>query len=78
MAPDPDRYLRSMLRDVEALSALIDDLFLLSRIEAGRLDLDRQPLDLSELVDEAVEALTPAAAARDVTIELDADGPGAA
>ena len=35
VAPDPDRYLRSMARDVEALSALVDDLFLLSRIEAG-------------------------------------------
>ena len=42
------------------------------RIEAGRLDLVREPIDLSELIDEAVEALTPAAAARDVTIELDA------
>ena len=48
-------------------AALVDDLFLLARIEAGRLDLDRVPLDLSELVDEAVEALAPAAAARRVT-----------
>jgi signal transduction histidine kinase len=72
VAPDPDRYLRSMQRDVEALGALIDDLFLLARIESGRLELDRRALDLSELVDEAVEALTPAAACRDVTIERDA------
>ena len=61
VAPDPERYLRSMQRDVEALSALVDDLFLLARIESGNLDLDRVPLDLSELVDEAVEALAPAA-----------------
>jgi signal transduction histidine kinase len=72
VAPDPDRYLRSMQRDVEALGALIDDLFLLARIESGNLDLERVPLDLSELVDEAVEALTPAAAARAVRIERDA------
>ena len=71
VAPDPDRYLRSMQRDVEALGALIDDLFLLARIESGNLDLERVPLDLSELVDEAVEALTPAAAARAVRIERD-------
>ena len=64
VAPEPERYLRSMQRDVEALSALVDDLFLLARIEGGRLDLAREPLDLTELVDEAVEALTPAAAAR--------------
>lgn len=73
VAPDPDRYLRSMQRDVEALGALVDDLFLLARIEAGRLELERIPLDLSELVDEAVEALTPAADARGVTIERRAD-----
>ncbi len=72
VAPDPERYLRSMQRDVEALGALVDDLFLLARIESGNLGLDRVPLDLSELVDEAVEALTPAAAARDVRIERDA------
>jgi signal transduction histidine kinase len=71
VAPDPERYLRSMQRDVEVLSTLVDDLFLLARIEAGRVDLDRVPLDLSELVDEAVEALAPAAASHGVTIERD-------
>lgn len=71
VAPDPDRYLRSMQRDVEALGALIDDLFLLARIEAGNLDLERVPLDLAELIDEAVEALDPAAAAHDVRIACD-------
>ena len=72
VAPDPERYLRSMQRDVEVLSTLVDDLFLLARIEAGRVDLERVPLDLSELVDEAVEALAPAAASHGVTIERDA------
>ena len=36
VAPDPQRYLRSMQHDVTALSALIDDLSLLSRLDAGR------------------------------------------
>ena len=70
VAPEPERYLRSMQRDVEALSALVDDLFLLARIEAGRLDLRRVPVDLAELADEAVEALRPAAAARRGAIVL--------
>ena len=72
VAPDPDRYLRSMRRDVEALAALVDDLFLLARIEAGRLDLNPVGVDLTEIADEAVEALAPVAAARDVTLALDA------
>lgn len=72
VAPDPQRYLRAMTRDVEALSSLVDDLFLLSRIESGRLELEREPVDLAELADEAVEALTPVAAMREVTVRLDA------
>jgi signal transduction histidine kinase len=72
VAPDPDRYLRSMRRDVEALAALVDDFFLLARIESGRLDLHPVPVDLTEVADEAVEALTPVAAATDVTLALDA------
>jgi signal transduction histidine kinase len=70
IAPDVPRYLRAMAHDVDALSSLVDDLFLLSRIEAGSLDLPRTRIDLREIVDEAAEALGPAAAARRVTIAL--------
>jgi signal transduction histidine kinase len=71
VAPDPERYVRSMRRDVEALGTLVDDFFLLARIESGRLDLHPVPLDLTEVADEAVEALAPAAAAAGVTLALD-------
>lgn len=70
IAPDQPRYLRAMAHDVNALTGLVDDLFLLSRIEAGRVDLTRTRIDLREIADEAVEAITPAAAAREITIEL--------
>ena len=75
VAPDPPRYLRSMAHDVAALSALVDDLFLLSRIEAGRLELRREPIDLTELVDDAVESLRPTAASRGIDVRLVADKP---
>ena len=74
VAPDPDRYLRSMQKDVTALSALVEDLFLLSRIEAGRLELSRTPVDLTELADEAIEALAPAAERHGVRMRLVAAG----
>jgi signal transduction histidine kinase len=61
-----------MQRDVEALSALVDDLFLLATIEAGRLDVHAQAADLTEIADEAVDALAPVAAARGLTLRLDA------
>jgi signal transduction histidine kinase len=74
VAPDPDRYLRSMANDVDALASLVDDLFLLSRIEGGRLELTRERVDLSELADEAVEALAPAAATRGIDLRLRSPG----
>jgi signal transduction histidine kinase len=72
VAPDPDRYLRSMQRQVEVLGALVDDLFLLSSIEAGRLEVTSEPLDLAELVTEAVESMVPAAAGRGIELVVDA------
>ena len=59
VAPDPQRYLRSMQHDVEALRSLIDDLYLLARLDAGRFDLERVSVDLVEVADGAVESLAP-------------------
>lgn len=73
VAPDPQRYLRSMQHDVEALGSLIDDLYLLARLDAGRFDLERVPIDLVELADGAVESLAPTATAAGVRLYLDAD-----
>jgi signal transduction histidine kinase len=75
VATDQTRYLRAMARDVDALTALVDDLFLLSRIEAGRLELSADRVDLAELADDAVESITPAAAARDVIVRLRREHP---
>lgn len=68
VAPDPDRYLRSMAGDVDLLSGMVDDLFVLVRLRAGDLPLDRTPLDLFEVADGAVEALIPLAASREVSV----------
>jgi signal transduction histidine kinase len=72
MTTDPERYLRSMARDVDALTALVDDLVLLSRIEAGDLDMPLSHVDLGELADEAAEALAPMAASRGVELLVEA------
>jgi len=71
VARDPDRYLRAMQADVDALTALVDDFFLLARIEGGRLALDLGTVDLGECCDEAIEALAPTALARGIHLQLD-------
>jgi signal transduction histidine kinase len=78
LAPDPQRYLRSMRADVDAMSHLVDDLFLLATIEAGKLEIDRELIDLAELADESIDALEPVAAGKGVELRLDAQGSVAA
>ena len=73
LAPDPDRYLRAMDRDVSVLSSLVDDLFLLAKLEEGSIEVERGPIDVTELADEAIEVLGPIAAGADVRLELHAD-----
>ncbi len=72
VAADPHRYLRSMGRDVAALGTLVDDLFLLTRLESGAYRSERHPVDLAELADEAVEALAPVATRRRVELAVTA------
>ena len=72
VATDTDRYYRSLQRDIVALHALVDDLFLLARLQAGDLTLERAPTDLSDLADEAIEVLTPVARRKEVELVIDA------
>jgi signal transduction histidine kinase len=74
LSPDPGRYLRSMRADVDALGHLVDDLFLLATIEAGKLDFEQTRFDVAELADESLDALAPVAANRGVALRLDATG----
>ena len=74
VAPDPPAYLRGLSNDLEHLRHLVDDLFLLARIDAGRLELSPIGVDLSELADEAVEAITPSAAMRSIEVKVESPG----
>jgi two-component system, OmpR family, sensor histidine kinase BaeS len=74
VAPDPAAYLRGVSRDLDHLTHLVDDLFLLSKIDAGRLDLSPAKVDLAELADEAAEAVAPVAARRRIRVLVSAPG----
>lgn len=70
MIDDVGDALGTMERQVRTLGELVDDLQLHARLEAGTLDLRRRRIDLTELVDEAVEVMRPLASRSDVEIEL--------
>ncbi len=66
-----DRYLGTMRTHVTALGSMIDDLFELSRLEAGDLEWSIGQVELPELVDEAVAAMRVEAEARGVAVATD-------
>jgi signal transduction histidine kinase len=66
-----DRYLATMRTHVEALGALTDDLFELSRLQAGDLEWSVEQVELGDLVDEAVAAMRVAAEAKGVAVALE-------
>jgi PAS domain S-box-containing protein len=63
--------LATIARNARLQTQLIDDLLDLSRMSAGRLRLDAQPVDLASVVRDAVLAVTPAASARNVHVHQD-------
>ncbi|WP_088290073.1 sensor histidine kinase KdpD [Kineosporia sp. A_224] len=68
LAADPARYHRQILQEVDRLGGLVDDLFELSRLQAGAVLLDLAPLDLAALVRDVTGAAAAGAAARGVTV----------
>jgi signal transduction histidine kinase len=68
-------YVRRMLTHIEVLSALIDDLFELSRLEAGDINWTLEQVAVGQLVNETVDAMRVQAEAQgvSVTAELPAE-----
>ena len=78
LVDDPDtvaRYYRTMRREVDRLAGLVDDLFELSRIESGTLDLHLERASLTDLVSDALAGAAPVADAKGVRLGGALDGP---
>jgi signal transduction histidine kinase len=74
---DPEtrrHYIEQMSVHIRSLSGLIEDLFELSRLEAGEIQWSMQRVWLGELVEETVEAMRPAAAAKRVAVQASVNG----
>ncbi|REG22940.1 PAS domain S-box-containing protein [Archangium gephyra] len=63
------RALETVERSARAQAQIVDDLLDISRIVAGRMRLEMQPVKLAPVVEAALEAVRPAAAARNIKLE---------
>jgi PAS domain S-box-containing protein len=66
-----ERMLRTMARNTSRLRALVEDLLLISQMDAGSLQLRLEPTDLAALVLRAVRSLSPVARAREQRFDVE-------
>jgi signal transduction histidine kinase len=68
---EPDEgVVDSIHEEAMLLNRMVDDLQELSLAEAGQLGLERRPVALADVVDRAIEAACPQAAAEDVALSV--------
>lgn len=70
LTPDGIRFLDVIVRNADRLLRLIDDLLVLSRLEAGVLPLDLAPVSVPGLVVEAVKNASGIAGSQGISIDV--------
>jgi len=69
--PSTPEHLSPILEEVKLLARLVEDLRLLSLVEAGQLPLEKRAMDVGDLLRDAQVNFTPQTADRGVTLVLD-------
>ncbi len=64
-------FLDTIQRSVDRMSVLVSDLSDINRMESGRLRLDSGPVDLADVIDEAVAGLQTQFVAKGQTVSVD-------
>lgn len=71
LAPEIREELSTLVHQTFRLSSVIEDLLLLSKMDAGRLKIDFVPLNLTDLIDASLDDLDAAPDALELKIETD-------
>ncbi|MBX3156148.1 MAG: response regulator [Deltaproteobacteria bacterium] len=73
-APVPGRIRAIIQRQVHHITRLVDDLLDIARLNAGKLELRREPVTLDVIIEDAVQACRPAIDQRKHTLDITGDG----
>src|SRR5262245_31940967 len=68
-AEKTERALETIERSARSQAQLIDDLLDISRIVSGKLRLQVRPVDLTEVIEAAIEVVRPAAEAKNIRLQ---------
>jgi signal transduction histidine kinase len=69
-APTTERALEAVERNARAQAQLISDLLDVSRIITGKLRLELRPVELSRILDAALDSVRPAAEAKEIHLHI--------
>lgn len=75
LAPDPQRYLASIEHDLSSIEAIIENLFVIGKLDADQVTMHVEPLDLAQVATAAAEAIEPLASKHDVSVLVESQGP---
>jgi signal transduction histidine kinase/ActR/RegA family two-component response regulator len=78
LSPEQARYVQTILQSGEALVELIDDILDFSKLEAGRLEIERREFSPLHLAENVLDILEPTATRNKLRMELDIVGAPAA
>jgi signal transduction histidine kinase len=73
MLPDQNDHLKTILKSVNQLHAMIRDLLEATRADCGKLRIDRRCVDIGELIQQAVAMMRPTAAEKQVSLQATLD-----
>jgi signal transduction histidine kinase len=73
LSPTRENHLRIAQRNAGRLAVLVDQLLFLARADSHPLELRVELVDLAELLDEAAENACPAASAKNIALEVEAE-----
>jgi Signal transduction histidine kinase len=73
LTTEQEQDIQFIVRSAEELSQLVDDLLDLSKIEADRLEVKTEPLDLAPRLEKVVEQLKPLAQEKQLALNLEVE-----
>jgi signal transduction histidine kinase len=72
--PDHQELVDDLLGETDRMNAVLSDLLLLTRLDAGKLAVSREPLSLATVAIETAERFGARAAADEISLEVDVPG----
>jgi signal transduction histidine kinase len=71
---EDSKLVEHALAETDRMSAMLSDLLLIARLDAGKLEVSEKPFDLADTLSEEAERFGARAAGKDVLLEVEAPG----